>query len=402
MEKKTIGTFLAALRKASGMTQRELAEKLGVSDKAVSRWERDECAPDLSLIPVLAEIFGVTSDEILRGQRQSPQAQPIAPEKTEKQVANLLKRSLADFQTGSIMALAVGLVGLICAMVLNLGFLRARLGFFLGLFFYLASGMYQTILWQNLKTALDCGDFSPEQLARGRKTGGEICQGIYCTDFLLLAVTMPLLAVEDTYMGLSGQSWMMWGAIWTLVAGALALAIVTFWNFRRGWWKKPDLTLPQNRLRLRWGKILALILVVTALGHLILYTWMESSDFHRLFGTSFDTWEDFQAYMETPNADSNQNFSITLPDYAEGDFTETIYGKDNQVLCQFQWRNHRVVMICSGDTENRLPVTTLTDSQRSLAIQRKSQVHQGMALVYLGECLGAFFLYRRGKKQRSL
>lgn len=67
MEQRTIGKFITALRKASGMTQRDLAERLGVSDKSVSRWERDEGAPDLSLIPVLAEIFGVTCDELLRG-----------------------------------------------------------------------------------------------------------------------------------------------------------------------------------------------------------------------------------------------------------------------------------------------------------------------------------------------
>ena len=41
MEKKTIGSFIAALRRANGLTQKELAEKLNVSDKAVSRWERD-------------------------------------------------------------------------------------------------------------------------------------------------------------------------------------------------------------------------------------------------------------------------------------------------------------------------------------------------------------------------
>ncbi|MBQ7916544.1 MAG: helix-turn-helix transcriptional regulator [Firmicutes bacterium] len=69
MEKKTIGQFIAILRKANGMTQKQLSEQLNVSDKAISRWERDESAPDLSLIPVLAEIFGVTSDELLRGER---------------------------------------------------------------------------------------------------------------------------------------------------------------------------------------------------------------------------------------------------------------------------------------------------------------------------------------------
>ena len=60
MEKQTMGSFIAALRKASGMTQREMAEKLNVSDKAVSRWERDESAPDLMLIPVIADLFDIT------------------------------------------------------------------------------------------------------------------------------------------------------------------------------------------------------------------------------------------------------------------------------------------------------------------------------------------------------
>ena len=72
MEKKTIGSFLSALRKAAGMTQKDLAELLHVSDKAISRWERDECAPDLALIPVIAEVFNVTCDELLRGGRCSP------------------------------------------------------------------------------------------------------------------------------------------------------------------------------------------------------------------------------------------------------------------------------------------------------------------------------------------
>lgn len=46
MEKKTIGGFIAALRKANGMAQKALAERLNVSDKTVSRWERDDGAPD--------------------------------------------------------------------------------------------------------------------------------------------------------------------------------------------------------------------------------------------------------------------------------------------------------------------------------------------------------------------
>ena len=82
MEKKTIGKFISALRKANGMTQKELGEKLFVSDKTVSRWECDECTPELSLIPSIAEIFGITTDELLRGERNNPDREAIISEET--------------------------------------------------------------------------------------------------------------------------------------------------------------------------------------------------------------------------------------------------------------------------------------------------------------------------------
>ena len=83
MEKKTIGKFIAALRKANGMTQKELGEKLYVSDKTVSRWECDECTPELSLIPSIAEIFGITTDELLRGERNNPDRESLTSEESE-------------------------------------------------------------------------------------------------------------------------------------------------------------------------------------------------------------------------------------------------------------------------------------------------------------------------------
>ena len=101
MEKKTIGGFIAALRKANGMTQKDLAERLNVSDKTVSRWERDDGAPDLAAIPAIAEIFGVTCDELLRGERKSPEERTVVSEenettpKGEKQRQRLLKSTLS-------------------------------------------------------------------------------------------------------------------------------------------------------------------------------------------------------------------------------------------------------------------------------------------------------------------
>lgn len=66
MKKQTFGNMITALRKENGMTQLELAEKMGVTDKAVSKWERDLSFPDVSSFPRLAEIFDVSVDELMQ------------------------------------------------------------------------------------------------------------------------------------------------------------------------------------------------------------------------------------------------------------------------------------------------------------------------------------------------
>ena len=73
MENKSLGTFIAFLRKEKRLTQKQLAELLNVSDKTVSHWECDETSPDISLLPLLAETLGVTVDELLKGEKKTVQ-----------------------------------------------------------------------------------------------------------------------------------------------------------------------------------------------------------------------------------------------------------------------------------------------------------------------------------------
>ena len=65
MTKQTMGDKICALRKEKGLTQKELADRMNVTDKAVSKWERNISCPDISSIPTLAEILGVSADELL-------------------------------------------------------------------------------------------------------------------------------------------------------------------------------------------------------------------------------------------------------------------------------------------------------------------------------------------------
>lgn len=130
MAENTIGQFIAALRKANGLTQQDVADRLNVSNKAVSRWERDECAPDLSIIPALAEMFGVTCDELLKGKRITEPTSPERKEpKVDKQVKALINRSLSGFKTLVFIALAVACVGIICMFGISYGFYRPVIGF---------------------------------------------------------------------------------------------------------------------------------------------------------------------------------------------------------------------------------------------------------------------------------
>ena len=68
MPSKSIGEMISFLRKEKGMTQNDLAQKMNVTDKAVSKWERNLSCPDVNSIPKLAEILGTTVEELLNAQ----------------------------------------------------------------------------------------------------------------------------------------------------------------------------------------------------------------------------------------------------------------------------------------------------------------------------------------------
>lgn len=68
MYNRSMGETISALRKELGMTQNELAEKMSVTDKAVSKWERDLSCPDINSLPRLAEILGISVEELLNAE----------------------------------------------------------------------------------------------------------------------------------------------------------------------------------------------------------------------------------------------------------------------------------------------------------------------------------------------
>lgn len=86
--KYQIGNNIASIRKASGMTQAELAERLGYSDKAVSKWERAESLPDVTTLVELSRVFGVTMDALVG--EDAPLPQEVKPQHPPKAKTGVL------------------------------------------------------------------------------------------------------------------------------------------------------------------------------------------------------------------------------------------------------------------------------------------------------------------------
>lgn len=120
MENKTIGSFLSALRKANGMTQQEVADILNVSNKTVSKWERDEGCPEIMMLPAIAELYDVTVDEILRGERITRVLrEDTKNNRSQERVKALLDRASTKFTNQSIIAIILGAIALVLSCTIS-------------------------------------------------------------------------------------------------------------------------------------------------------------------------------------------------------------------------------------------------------------------------------------------
>ena len=120
MKKQTLGMMISSLRKEKGMTQLELAEKMGVTDKAVSKWERNLSFPDINSIPKLAEIFDVSVDDLM--QVKAEHKENLSKSKINEIVDTALKG------IGIAMGIAVTVLSVLDELEANTAFIMLGIG----------------------------------------------------------------------------------------------------------------------------------------------------------------------------------------------------------------------------------------------------------------------------------
>lgn len=110
MDKNITGRFIAELRKQKGFTQKELAEKLMVTDKAISRWETGKGLPDTSLLKPLGDVLGVSITELLSGKRIEEVDMKEQADNIILESLNYSKRMLASVISAIIFIIGIAFI----------------------------------------------------------------------------------------------------------------------------------------------------------------------------------------------------------------------------------------------------------------------------------------------------
>lgn len=118
MASKSMGEIISTLRKEKHMTQKDLADQLNITDKAVSKWERNVACPDTQLLPKLADILGISVEDLLNAK-----ISPATSHKSVDSVINLILRAVAI-----AMGIAVAVTSLLGELDTRSAFVMLGLG----------------------------------------------------------------------------------------------------------------------------------------------------------------------------------------------------------------------------------------------------------------------------------
>ncbi len=416
MEKKTIGKFISVLRKANGMTQKDLADRLFVSDKTVSRWERDECDPDLSLIPAIAELFGITTDELLRGERNSPASAEYQNEdeiikqkkKTEKQFKAMLFGKKRKFENLTLISVGISLLGLIVGMIINLGFSKGLIAFFTTSAFLLGGTICQICFTSNAKIAVNDDDDYRELTEAANTAFLQKSIAVYFVNIAIFAFCLPLVTlINGANFGLKFGSWLLYGIAFAVGGSILAYMIYRFII-------KPALIsrniLIFNEMGLAREKYTRKLLIRLSSVSLVIAILLGIAiTVVNSFGTAefadkviLETPEEFKEYMESSYDeaknisgdwyyDENGNLigSAVIVDEDNPDpfkVYDNLLDKNGNVLCEYYYHSNLYSRIeYNIESENRCPITVYTQEAMREAGVLISEIKSMLGIAIFAE-----------------
>ena len=117
MDQLKIGKFIADCRKEKGLTQWQLAEKLGITDKAISKWERGIAMPDTSIMLELCDILGISVNELLNGEKLNMENNNQKNEQLLLDMAKEIERKNKTIWSAMLTLMTISIIGLLAGIL---------------------------------------------------------------------------------------------------------------------------------------------------------------------------------------------------------------------------------------------------------------------------------------------
>lgn len=308
MIKQSTGEFLAALRKESGYTQQEVAEKLNISDRTLSSWETGRTEPDLTSLTALAKLYGVTADEILNGGKKD--AEPINNEQSKIRVRDVgIKNGLNEKLTlygglalaGAIVAAIAMMIGATARFPIWLNIILCVSGHICACVFSVLA--FITVQREIKREASDTADsFDGQKILALRKKAGLLLQ-ILSLPFLVCAVTVIfefIIAPPSYFYTEGGEQCYIIGFCSDVSFGAVLLIAGIIFNhvsnLKLGDEKQVEISKYNAKLAAKTFGIGAIPFVILAAVYVILlFALAPTRDV--IYET--ESWADYRDYMQT-------------------------------------------------------------------------------------------------------
>lgn len=350
MEKKTLGSFIAVLRKSRGMTQKELGKKLGVTDKTISHWERNESMPDTSIIPLIAETFDISCDELLKGEKAESKENLVFVSEKEDFERFLLREK---FKQG-LKAGGAQLIFLVCAFV-PLSFLH-RLEWFITFFIALSGYAISCFIMNKLRKQIKNSPYK-DKMTEKQKFVSELLHKlafplVFTMDTFLL-LTSLYISLDLKYLG--GFSDFKTFNFLTRI-GIFAAFICFLIAFAVHYYNslKPSKKSEIISKNISGFLILAICLIFSVL---VLHTYtpllLKTVVTHNLEAVEFENMEELARYMETekepfPFSECKMDTLNVMTEFETKDgitFCKFYSYETEELLVSFKWLNFQVEQI---------------------------------------------------------
>lgn len=409
--KMSLGAFIAQLRKEKGLTQKQLSEILGVSDKTVSHWEREESAPDISILPMLADTLGVSVDELLKGEINPPiNAAPqfIPTPKADKTVS-----SYRLFKIANIIS---AVISLFCTVICS-----ASVYFFR--YITLDSTANYISFFVTLGTVFVCSLLTVIfNIAFTYKLSTEsdthIRYRFRANRISTLNIYLGLVCISANLV-FTGR----YGFIF--VAIALGLCLIIEYVLKSTRVLSADKAFENERkknvylLRKSCTVLCAVLVIIGSLGHFFVSECWTPGTIDKVF----DSVQEFKEYMETPTDEPEDVWEIdgvvvttappttapapTQPSQSpvvavipnqikDSEDTETIYDDNGNEVVTFVFRN-KAVYEYSYNSSGKFCITTYDSMRKAEAINRfrNHTLDFLMPVYYIASIAVALIVYKK-------